>query len=519
MSNQSTYKSFTSDETIKKAVGFKNYLLEKLNEQRVSNSSLCDMIINVDGHIFHVHKCLMIASSDYFAAMFNSGMQETRASQIELKGVSIQGLKEVIDFIYSGELKLSLNNITDVLRSVSHLQVKYALKLCEDYLVDETTIENCIDVLRIAELFSINNLKYEVNRFMLRNFDQLVLNDAFLKLNLEQMCYFMQSNKLKLYPEIRVFLACIKWLKHHYDKNTTNNNNNKKYSISTIDKKSPAYQLMQHIRFHTMTPYEFVNIVTKIDIIKTDPQCSDFLIEGYEYFALTNKQYCSSSPRSVIRNEPVMVCVNESMYILNKREESWQYLCQSQATCKTLSQKFVVVNNFLYACGGYSETNRETCDKCHRFDPRTGQWNAIASMNEKRQFFTLAACSEFIVAVGGVYGNIGNFYATIPVSSSLEIYSIENDYWTSITDCNIPILKWPGACIFDKKVFIVGGKLTEGPHHVLSDKSYIIDLNSGEVEVCSSPITTRFNPSVFYLENIIILFGGEGKNKTLSKKK
>ena len=219
MSHLNNYKSFNSDETIKKAVGYKNYLLEKLNEQRIANPSICDMIINVDGHIFHVHKCLMIASSDYFAAMFNSGMQETRASQIELKGVSIQGLREVIDFVYSGELKLSLNNITDVLRSVSHLQVKYALKLCEDYLVDETKIENCIDILRIAELFSINNLKFEVNRYMLRNFDELVSNEAFLKLNLEQMSYFMQSNKLKLYPEIKVFRACVKWLKQLMIKN------------------------------------------------------------------------------------------------------------------------------------------------------------------------------------------------------------------------------------------------------------------------------------------------------------
>jgi hypothetical protein len=119
----SIYQSLNSDETIKKASGFKNCLLQKLNEQREANPTICDLTISVDGQLFHVHKCLMIASSDYFAAMFNSGMMESRASQIELKGVSPTGLKEVIDFVYSGELRLSLNNITDVLRSVSHLQV------------------------------------------------------------------------------------------------------------------------------------------------------------------------------------------------------------------------------------------------------------------------------------------------------------------------------------------------------------------------------------------------------------
>jgi hypothetical protein len=203
-----------------------------------------------------------------------------------------------------------------------------------------------------------------------------------------------------------------------------------------------------------------------------------------------------------------------------KYYQIWQYLCNSHATCKTLSQKFCVVNNFLYACGGYNEIFRETTNSCSRFDPRTGVWYQVAPMNEKRQFFTLASSDSCIVAVGGVYGNVGNFYATYPVISPIEVYVIEKDSWKSLNSTQIPILKWPGACIFtktpdsqEKYVFIVGGKLTDiGPYHYLSEKSYIVNLNdSNDVEVCPCPITTRFNPSVFHdaADNKIILFGGE----------
>lgn len=59
-------------------------------------------------------------------------------------------------------------------------------------------------------------------------------------------------------------------------------------------------------------------------------------------------------------------------------------------------------------------------------------------MNEKRQFFTLAASNDCIVAVGGVYGSIGNFYATFPIKSPLEYFSIEKDEWSSFEDCEVP---------------------------------------------------------------------------------
>jgi hypothetical protein len=134
-------------------------------------------------------------------------------------------------------------------------------------------------------------------------------------------------------------------------------------------------------------------------------------------------------------------------------------------------------------------------------------------MNEKRQFFTLAANNDYIVAVGGVYGDRGNFYATFPVKSPIEIYSIETNQWVTFKSPNIPILKWPGACILnDNKVFIVGGKITDTQANNLSQKSYLVSLNpcDSDVQLCSPPLTVRFNPSLFYLnDEKIVLFGGE----------
>ncbi|CAF0851324.1 unnamed protein product [Brachionus calyciflorus] len=482
---------------------FKTLLLTKLNEQRFLKPPLTDLTLIADQNTYNVHKCLLIATSDYFDAMLRSGMQETRTDHIELKGISTEGLEQVINFIYTGELCLNESNIEHVLRAISHLQIKNALNLCEEYLFERINESNCIHTLNLVDLFSLKDIREKIDEFILKNFSFLILNEEFKKFNFNQLCHYISDNRLKLYPEIKVFEICIEWIKE--SKNELN--------------PSVVYNILKHVRFNTMKPEDFISKVSKHEIFKLNEEIYNLIIEAYEYFSLPSRQYICTSSRSKLRNQPVMVCVNESMYILNKKEESWQYLCQSNPTTKILSQKFAVVNNFLYACGGYSEKDRETCNKCYRFDPRNAQWQSIASMNEKRQFFTLATWNDCIIAVGGVYGSVGNFYATFPSNSAYEYYSIEKDEWISANFSNsiLPILKWPGACVFSengKKIFIVGGKLTE--KNCLSQESFLVDLESNSVEKCNAPITNRFNPSVFYLNKKIILFAGEDEKFRLA---
>lgn len=62
--------------------------------------------------------------------MFASEMRETHAKEIELHGVNAPGLEKVLDFIYSGEIILSLENIHDILAAGSHLQVKVVMDFC-----------------------------------------------------------------------------------------------------------------------------------------------------------------------------------------------------------------------------------------------------------------------------------------------------------------------------------------------------------------------------------------------------
>lgn len=63
--------------------------------------------------------------------MFTSEMKETYVEKIELHGVTATGLKKIIEFVYSGDILLSLQNIEDILIAASHLQVTAVLDFCK----------------------------------------------------------------------------------------------------------------------------------------------------------------------------------------------------------------------------------------------------------------------------------------------------------------------------------------------------------------------------------------------------
>ncbi len=83
-------------------------------------------------------RCLLNASCDYFDAMSRSGMQETRQEVIKLEDISVRGLKTVIDFIYSGELRLNIGKVFVWLQMYSHANYDHGCKVVQVRLRTES---------------------------------------------------------------------------------------------------------------------------------------------------------------------------------------------------------------------------------------------------------------------------------------------------------------------------------------------------------------------------------------------
>ncbi|XP_078578432.1 uncharacterized protein LOC144863257 [Branchiostoma floridae x Branchiostoma japonicum] len=105
-------------------------VLRRLNQQRRAGHRFCDIAIQVQDHVFWAHKCILCGSSGYFASVLSN----STADKVELPGLTPQGVAVVLDFVYTSELHLTIENALETNNAANFLQVMDILNNCSTFL-------------------------------------------------------------------------------------------------------------------------------------------------------------------------------------------------------------------------------------------------------------------------------------------------------------------------------------------------------------------------------------------------
>ena len=416
----------------------------------LSAQQLCDYTIIADGQRFIAHRNMLAAMSDYFRAMLNGSMIEARQDFVELKGVTANAVKVLLDFIYSGQLTLNLETVAEILVGACHLQVKQAIELCAQFLTSEMGCQSCVDILNLADAYSLNAVKILALDYVQNNFEVVSGNEQFYKLCPEHFVKILQSNDLQCPSELVLFNHVCRWVEQDSEYRT-----------------QFALELLSHVRFPLMKPEQLVDHVAKKDIMLMNADCRALLDEALHYQVLPRRHPLMQSLRTEVRNTPCLVGFGGrfglkvgyeynscGMYALY--DGSWKKLPDTEQSF--LYAAVAVSDNFLYVCGGMGKTGLAT-SACHRFDPRSMTWVRIANMSLSRQSFSLLGYGGKLYAFGGgtpVEGNGPSQTHTHPSTERSEAYSIQEDVWESMPP--LPDRrKSLSACQFGPRIFLSGG--------------------------------------------------------------
>ncbi|XP_065205361.1 speckle-type POZ protein-like [Planococcus citri] len=145
--------------------------------QLLEHRELADVILAVDGQEYPAHKNILSARCPVFAAMFKHNMKENEKNRIDIEDMNAEIVGEFLNYVYTGKCE-HLKNVAEGLLAAAD---KYGLNrlkmICAEELYKTLSVENAANVLLLADMHGVKELKSESIKFIVANFIE-VFNSA-----------------------------------------------------------------------------------------------------------------------------------------------------------------------------------------------------------------------------------------------------------------------------------------------------------------------------------------------------
>ncbi|XP_066302925.1 kelch-like protein 12 [Branchiostoma lanceolatum] len=214
---------------------------------------LQDVVLEVEGRRFPCHRLVLSAASPYFRAMFTSDMAESRQKTVVLQGLDAGNFGEILSYIYSGTLHVSLDKVQPLYQAADLLQLDYVRDTCSSYMAMNADRSTCVDLYKFADVFSVDSVLNRCLQWICRSFTEVASSEEFCSLSVNQLTEIISHDELDVKEETTVWEAVVRWVQH-----------------SREDRLHHLPSILPHIRFNLLTPHNMVAIIDH-PLVREDP--------------------------------------------------------------------------------------------------------------------------------------------------------------------------------------------------------------------------------------------------------
>ncbi|XP_070710873.1 kelch-like protein 33 [Pempheris klunzingeri] len=451
----------------------------------------CDVILDVDGVLFHAHRVILAASSDYFRSMFTCGMRESHQTRVVLPFLSASELEPLIRCSYSGTLPLSWDCVFEIACTALQLQFQPALSLCLSFMPQEMDASSCLDVASFAEAYGMSELLEEADDFALRNFWEVSVTAKFQDLPAEKLLDILRSDGLCVPSELAVFRAVISWVE-----------------ADPKERLGQAGLLMTGVRFPLMTFREFREVrAVNLRMESVGDKEVELYGSAFKEFAFnpseTQDHFRVRHPKDAL----VLVGGDQLNPDVGQRIASRElWFAHSICSCTGLMKQMdwrklgeipdkpkfrhgvAAMKGRLYVVGGcYFYTKDDMMKSVYSYDPVQGGWKRLADMQEFRSNFSVVVHEKHLYAIGGdkeINVNI----------DSVERYNPDTDSWSFVQPLD-QALSGHAVTVIDGGIFISGGfnckyvcLVSLFLYHPERGTTYLADMTHDRAQHCMEPL-------------------------------
>ncbi|CAH1254404.1 KBTBD11 [Branchiostoma lanceolatum] len=154
----------------------------------INYSQTCDISICIDGENFPANKAVLGEKSDYFRAMFSSGMKESTEDVVNLQSIPPNVFKPLLDYMHTDILEIPQDCFLDMLDTVSFLQIV----LPEKFIRANINGKNWHTILSTAQTYAITNVQDVIYGYLSDNLAEVMTEESFQRLSKEQKNYIWE---------------------------------------------------------------------------------------------------------------------------------------------------------------------------------------------------------------------------------------------------------------------------------------------------------------------------------------
>ena len=399
---------------------------------------MCDVTLQVSGTLVPAHRNVLAAASPYFRAMFTGDFSESHMETVPIFDVDPASVKAVIDYCYSGALRITAENVQLLFQAASLFQVDRICHACCKFMERQIHPLNCIGIQGFAEVHGFQELYRKATEEIMEHFHAVVEGEEFLGLEFSKLKEVLASDDLNVDSEDSILQAAMMWV-----------------SNDTHGREGHRHDILSLIRIPLLSPEVLVEKLHSNELFRNDPRCSQLVSDAMAYLLHPSegnrlRQLGMTRPRKGRRALYVIGGIQKRDGTRSNRVQRYQmqtHIWETLApmSCPRSGVGVCMVGNYIYAIGGYNGMERVSSGE--RYDPMTNRWTFIASMPTQRSSLSLVHLDGYIYALGG--RNISHLRV-------VEKYSISKNEWY----CCPPMVEarcYPGTAAHRKSLFAIGG--------------------------------------------------------------
>lgn len=176
-----------------------------------------DIVVLLGGTRFPCHRALLSVHSQYFHEILAAN---PHIQKLELQGVSGDAFHTLLDYMYSGKLHLTCQNIGKLYVTASILKIARIKKKCAKVLTKSPyDPKHAVYVYVTARKYGLISVCKRALKLLHHRLEETVTCKPFLDLDVNQVCEVLSGNSVGARSEMVIFLAALHWLNHNYLEN------------------------------------------------------------------------------------------------------------------------------------------------------------------------------------------------------------------------------------------------------------------------------------------------------------